>query len=48
MGFREGYTTGTVAENPLEGLLDAVNKKFQERNVRRQKDAEEEKSLTNE
>ncbi len=48
MGFNEGYKTGTVTGNPIEGLLDAVNKKFQERNIRRQKDAEEEKSLTNE
>ena len=48
MGFNEGYKTGAVTGNPMEGLLDAVNKKFQERNVRRAKDAEEEKSLTNE
>ena len=48
MAFREGYATGTMAGSPLEGLLSAVNKKFQERNTRRAKDAEEEKSLTSE
>ena len=46
--FREGYATGTAAGSPFEGLLSAVNSKFKERQARRQKDADEERSLTNE
>ena len=46
--FQEGYKTGAAVGSPYEGLLDAVNSKFKEREARRLKDSDEEKALTRE